>query len=130
MILDGFENEDYFHFIFGWGGHLNGYYYLFPSDTDTEYDPRPYINLWDINAAFDIYPDCPSSEDVSYSTIFVSNGEGQFLQSGNNLYINDLIIDNGGRAVLRADNEIIINNNLEVEIGGEILIESKPCIFE
>lgn len=55
------------------------------------------------------------------------NGDGELIQSGNNLTISNFTVENGGGAVLRADNEITISSNFEVEVGGEVLIISQPC---
>lgn len=35
FVCDGYENDDYYHFNFGWGGSANGYYVLAASDSDS-----------------------------------------------------------------------------------------------
>ena len=35
FVCDGYENDDYYHFNFGWGGSSNGYYVLAASDSDS-----------------------------------------------------------------------------------------------
>lgn len=35
FVCDGYENDDYYHFNFGWGGSSNGYYVLTASDSDS-----------------------------------------------------------------------------------------------
>ena len=129
IVIDGYENDEYFHFSMGWGGDGDAYYYLFSSDGDGVHLPRPHINLWGLNSCLNIHPNCPPNQDRTVTNITVVNGGGELIQSGNDLLIDHVTIQSGGRAVLRADHAIIISSDFEVALGGEILIVCKPCTY-
>jgi hypothetical protein len=127
VVIDGYENDEFFHFIEGEGGWEDAYYYLFPEDTNESYLPRPNIDLWDLESAVNLHPDCPSDQDVSILNITITAGEGELFQSGNNLTVNNFTIEDNGAAVLRANNTITLSSNFEVELGGQIFIVSQTC---
>lgn len=127
VVIDGYENDEYFHCSMGWGGAQDAYYYLFSSDNDGFHLPRPHIDLWGLDACLNIHPNCPPTQDKTVTNITVSSGVGQLIQSGNDLLMDHVTIQSGGRAVLRADHAIIISSDFEVALGGEILMVCKPC---
>jgi hypothetical protein len=127
VVIDGYENDEFFHFIEGEGGWEDAYYYLFANDDDEVHLPRPHIELWGLNSVVDLHPDCPSGQDVSILDITITAGEGELFQSGNNLTVNNFTIEDNGAAVLRANNTITLSSNFEVELGGQIFIVSQPC---
>ena len=127
VVIDGYENDEYFHFSMGWGGDGDAYYYLFSNDNDGIHSPRPCINLWGLNACLNIHPNCPPNQNITVTNKVVVDGDGELIQSGQNLTLDHVTIQAGGRAVLRADQEIIISNDFEVALGGEIWIVCQPC---
>ena len=127
VVTDGYENDEYFHFSMGWGGDGDAYYYLFSSDNDGVHLPRPAINLWGLNACLNIHPNCPPSQNVTITNKIIANDDGELIQSGNDLTLDHVTIQQGGRAILRADHAIIISSDFEVALGGEILMVCKPC---
>lgn len=127
VVIDGYENDEYFHYSFGCGGGEDAYYYLFSSDNDGVHLPRPHIDKWGLDACLNIHPACPPSQDKTVTNKIVANGNGELIQSGNDLLIDHVTIQSGGRAVLRANHEIIITGDFEVALGGEILMVCKPC---
>lgn len=127
VVIDGYENDNYFHFAMGCGGAFDAYYYLFSSDNDGVHLPRPSIDLWGLNACLNIHPNCPPTQNKTVTNKVVSNGNSELIQSGLDLMIDHVTIQSGGRAVLRADQAIVILNDFEVALGGEILIVCKPC---
>lgn len=127
VVIDGYENNEYFHYSFGCGGGEDAYYYLFSNDNDGVHLPRPSINLWGLDACLNIHPNCPPSQNKTVTNKIVSNGNGELIQSGYDLMIDHVTIQSGGRAVLRADHAIIITSDFEVAIGGELLMVCKPC---
>lgn len=127
IVIDGYENDEFFHFIEGQGGYGDAYYYLFSGDANGAYLPRPYISNMLFQSITNLHPDCPTSQSITLSNITIADGEGELIQSGNNLTISNFTIESGGAAVLRANNQITISSNFEVEIGGEVLIISQPC---
>lgn len=129
VVIDGYENDEFFHFSMGWGGAQDAYYYLFSSDYDGFHLPRPHINLWGLDACMNIRPNCPPPQDRTVTNIAIPNGGGSLIQSGNDLLIDHVSIQSGGRAVLRADNSILISSDFEVALGGEILMICKPCNY-
>jgi hypothetical protein len=127
VVIDGYENDEFFHFAMGRGGAEDAYYYLFSSDNDGVHLPRPHINLWGLNACLNIHPDCPPAQNLTVTNKIVTNGSGELIQSGHDLLIDHVTIQSGGRAVLRANQSIIISNDFEVALGGEIWMVCKPC---
>jgi hypothetical protein len=127
VVIEGYENDDYFHFSMGCGGAEDAYYYLFSSDNDNIHLPRPYINLWGLDACLNIRPNCPPNQNVSVTNKVISYDSGELIQSGNDLTLDHVSIQSGGRAVLRASHAIIISSDFEVALGGEILMVCKPC---
>ncbi|MDP2337145.1 MAG: C10 family peptidase [Bacteroidota bacterium] len=127
IVIDGYENDNYFHFSMGFGGAQDAYYYLFSSDNDGVHLPRPHINLWGLDACLNIHPNCPPSQNLTVTNKTVSNGSGELIQSGNDLLMDHVTIQSGGHAVLRANHAIVISSDFEVALGGEILMVCKPC---
>ncbi len=127
VVIDGYENDEFFHFAVGRGGADDAYYYLFSSDNDGVHLPRPYINLFGLHACMNIHPDCPPVQNKTVTNKTITNGSGDLIQSGNDLLVDHFIIQPGGRAVLRANQSIIISNDFEVALGGEIWMVCKPC---
>ncbi len=131
VIIDGYEDDDFFHFIFGWGGHLNGYYFLFDSDDDGIHDPRPYIDEWGLQATFDITPSCPEVNDISFSSETINISESRLFEAKENITLSNIIIEgngiDGGNAVARANNSVTITSNFEVQNGAQFIIFIEPC---
>jgi hypothetical protein len=127
IVIDGYENDNYFHFSMGFGGAQDAYYYLFSNDNDGVHLPSPSINLWGLDACMNIRPNCPPSQDLTVTNKTISNGNGELIQSGNDLLINHVTIQSGGRAVFRANHAIAISSDFEVDLGGEIWMVCKPC---
>lgn len=127
VVIDGYENDDFFHFAVGRGGAEDAYYYLFSNDDDGVHLPRPYIKLLGLQACMNIHPDCPPIQNKTVTNKTITNGSGELIQSGNDLLIDNFTVQSGGRAVFRANQSIIISNNFEVALGGEIWIVSQPC---
>lgn len=127
VVIDGYENDEFFHFAVGRGGAEDAYYYLFSSDNDGVHLPRPYINLFGLEACMNIHPDCPPVQNKTVTNKTITNGNGELIQSGNDLLIDHVTVQSGGRAVLRANQSIIISNDFEVALGGEIWMICKPC---
>lgn len=44
FVLDGYDNQDYFHINFGWNGNSNGYFYL-PNGITYDYYQRAILGL-------------------------------------------------------------------------------------
>jgi hypothetical protein len=131
VIIDGYEDDDFFHIIFGRGGYMNGYYYLFSSDADGIHEPRPYIDKWGLNATCDIYPDCPIQNDVYYSNQSFTISEGRLLEAKENLFISNTTVpgdgSDGARLVLRAANSVNITSDFEVQLGAQMAIFVETC---
>lgn len=127
IVIDGYENNEYFHFSMGYGGAQDAYYYLFSSDNDGVHQPRPHIDLWGLDACLNIHPNCPPNQDLTVSNKTISNGSGELFQSGNDLLIDHFSVQSGGHAAFRATHAIVISSNFEVVVGGEILMVCKSC---
>lgn len=131
VIIDGYEDDEFFHIIFGWGGYFNGYYYLFSSDADGIHDPRPHIDKWGLNATCDIQPDCPTQNDVYYTNESLTIPEGRLLEAKENLFLSNTTVpgngSSGARLVLRAANSVTITSNFEVQLGAQMAIYIETC---
>jgi hypothetical protein len=72
IVIDGYENDEFFHFIEGQGGDMDAYYYLFAEDNDSVHLSRPNVNsLIDFNVTLNIHPDCPPMQDVTFLTFYL-----------------------------------------------------------
>jgi hypothetical protein len=127
VVIDGYENDEFFHFSVGRGGADDAYYYLFSSDNDGIHLPRPYISIGGLNSCMNIHPNCPPAQNKTVTNKTITNGNGELIQSGNDLLIDHFTVQSGGRTVLRATQSIIISNDFEVALGGEIWMICKPC---
>ncbi len=131
VIIDGVEDDDFFHIIFGWGGHMDGYYYLFSSDSSNTHEPRPHIEKWGLNACFDIVPNCPDVQNQTYANKTVNINDGFIFEAIDNVTISNTTIIgnglNGGKAVAKAANSVMITSNFEVQLGAQFSIYVEPC---
>lgn len=131
LIIDGYEDDDYFHFAFGRGGADDTYYYLYNTDNDSQHDSLPYTTYY--RATIGIEPDCINSLELN--NITVSTSSIKAYQANNNIYLsssgNYFIIDGngteGGKVIVKAGNSINLNAGFEIKKGGEIKIVIEEC---
>lgn len=96
FVCDGYENDDYYHFNFGWGGNSNGYYVLEVIDGDSNvvdgfrYSQRVINNIYPGDAN---YPYFCSSREIHCSEGTLEDGSGP-VDYQNNTDCTYLLADN------------------------------------
>jgi hypothetical protein len=129
LVIDGVENDNYFHFATGDGGYLDAYYYLFDYDSDGIHSQSPYYTYY--RAAYGIIPNCSTSNILNLNNITISIGMNTVYQANDKIDLSNFIVDgdgtNGGRLTLQAQNEINFNSGFEVKTGAEIFIVMQKC---
>jgi hypothetical protein len=125
VVIDGYEDDEFFHFCVGRGGYCDGYFYLFTSDADGIHDPREDITYGGVYCALNIHPDCniPSTLTMNNQTI---SSASSLNRASNSLTVFNVTVEDGAKAYFGA-NSVTITSNFEVELGAELLIDNKPC---
>ncbi len=126
VVIDGVENNNYFHFAVGRGGSEDAYYYLFDQDNDGIHTTPTGINIFYYHAAFGIQPNCPQS-NINLNNVTISSSENKTYLSNDLININNVTIKNGGRVTFQAANEVIFGNNFEAEQGSDVYITVGRC---
>ena len=124
VVVDGVENNNYFHYAVGRGGSEDTYYYLFDLDNDGVHTTPEDILSYD--AAYGIQPNCPQSS-VNLNNLTILSSENKTYLSNDVINISNFTIKNGGRITLQATNEVIFGNNFDAEIGSDIYITVGRC---
>lgn len=129
VVIDGVENDNYFHFAAGRGGYTDAYYYLFDYDADGIHSQSPYYT--DYRAAYGISPNCSTSNILNLSNITISIGMNTVYQANDKINLSSFIVDgngtSGGRLTLQAQNEVNLNSGFEVKAGAEVFITLQKC---
>lgn len=121
IVIDGFENEDYFHCAFGRGGYTDGYYYLFNSDADGVHLIIPGSS--DSDAILDLEPDYSFPENLSITST-ISLNTTKCYQAINSVSISSIIDGNGssGANISIYSKEITLGNGFEIKKGATLYI--------
>lgn len=129
FVIDGFEDNDYFHFAVGDGGYLDAYYYLFDYDADGIHNQPEYYSYY--RAAIGIEPNCSSTSIINLNNLTISNGMNPVFQASDVINMSNFIVDgngsSGGRITVQAQNEVNLNSGFEVKLGGEAFITMQKC---
>ncbi len=84
FVCDGYQNSDYFHFNWGWGGAANGYFYLDnlnPAGSNFTYGQGAIINIYPGDSNYPYY--CGSSGNLTSITGTVEDGSGPNYYANN-----------------------------------------------
>lgn len=118
FVIDGYisSNGLYVHINFGWGGYDNGYYKI------------DYCLGYDGNRTFltEIYPDCSArQENVYLATNEVVRADKIFnFYTENDIFVchnnNSIVVDPGGKMLLRAGNSITLKNGFQARAGSKV----------
>ena len=134
FICDGydFDDPDFFHFNFGWGGNSDGFYYMF--DDDGEDSLQNYHHYQ--HAIINIKP----SYNYYCNSIFTVKEEYQHDMFNQIKYYNpmfgtiqtayfpsNVLISSGEHVHYMAHNEIILNDGFVADFGSEFIAENVPC---
>jgi len=123
VVIDGYENNDYFHFVLGIGGNEDLYYYLFDLDNDGVHPVTPKTSYY--CAATGIQPNCPNVSDQTINN--VSFSDSRKYEATNSVVANTVTVLSGGRIAIQAGNFIQLNSDFEIQSGAECIFEVKAC---
>lgn len=124
IVIDGFENENYFHGSYGRGGYTDGYYYLFLTDDDEIHLPLPAGSLY--YAVVDIEPDFDFPQIVNITTPISTNSIKAY-QALQLINISSIIDGNGlsGANIAIYAPEVILSPGFEIKKGAELYIKNE-----
>jgi len=125
VVIDGYENNDYFHFAIGRGGSEDLYYYLFDLDDDGVHLGSPQRAYY--RAATGIKPICPNASDLNINNISFSDSKR--YEATNSVVLNTVSVLNGGRIAIQAGSFIQMNSGFEIQSGAEGVFIVKECGF-
>jgi len=77
FVCDGYQNSDYFHFNWGWGGSANGYFYLNnlnPGGSSFTYGQGAIINIYPEDPNFPYY--CNNTNNLTSIIGTIEDGSG------------------------------------------------------
>lgn len=109
FVCDGYQNSDYFHFNWGWGGSANGYFYLNnlnPGGSTFTYGQGAIINIYPNDPNYPYY--CASSNNLTSATGTIEDGSGPDEYADNSscswlIEPNDPNMDSVSSIILRFD---------------------------
>ncbi len=87
FICDGYQNEDYFHFNWGWGGSWDGYFYidtLTPGGSNFNLAQELIINCFPDTANYSYPPLCQGTDTLRSVTGSIDDGSGPAYNYQNN----------------------------------------------
>jgi hypothetical protein len=128
VVIDGYENENFFHFACGWGGGGDAFYYLFDLDDDGIHDQTPHHSFY--RAAMGIRPNCPTNTNLTVQNSTISStGNILYDAIGQIDFNNVIILGNGtsGGRVSVSGNEVNLNAGFEVQPGASLFIHPSGC---
>lgn len=126
IVIDGYENNEFFHFCSGRGGFTDGYFYLFPSDNDGTHNPREYIIFGGLECSMNIHPNCDINSSITLTNTTIS-GSSELYRASGNISVSNTTIASGAKVYFGSLNTISITSNFSIELGAELLINNKPC---
>ena len=124
IVIDGYEDEVYFHGAYGRGGYTDGYYYLFNSDADGIHLTLPSSTSYE--AILDIELDYSFPESISITTT-ISASTTECYQSTNSVSISSTIDGNGssGANISIYSKEVTLDAGFEIKIGATLYINNE-----
>ncbi|GHT78886.1 hypothetical protein AGMMS50262_22000 [Bacteroidia bacterium] len=125
VVIDGVENDNYFHFAMGRGGSEDVYYYLFDLDNDNVHNKSPYSSYY--RAVYGIQPNCPQSGTVNLNNMVISSSQSQSYLSNDKINITNFVVENGGQMTVKAANEVNLGTGFEIKLGSDVLITTGLC---
>jgi len=123
VVIDGYENNDYFHFAIGSGGSADLYYYLFDVDSDGVHLETSHTLYY--RAATGIQPNCPTVSDLTLNN--VSFSDSKQYEATNSVVANTVSVLSGGRIAIQAGSFIQLNPGFEIQSGAEGIFIVKQC---
>ena len=122
VVCDGYQDNNYFHFAWGDGNDSpDGYYYLFPEDTDGIHQPKPGSALLD--ATLKITPNC-TRPNTQLITVNQNTTSVKCYSAKTTITASCTIDGNGssGAAIMfEAGTEIILNRGFTVQQGASFI---------
>lgn len=88
VVINGYENNDYFYMAIGRGGSSDGYYYLFTEDDDGVHPPISENGGY--FAVVNLKPDCPFSATVNI-TSDIDSSAGEVFQATSSITMSSII---------------------------------------
>lgn len=110
---DGYDDEDFFHFNWGWGGYGNGYFIisdLNPVGNEFNSYQQAIVNIFPNNPA----NSCPSLKTLTASSGSISDGSGS-TRYGHNLDCRWLIAPENAASI------VVSFSRLKTELGNDIV---------
>jgi hypothetical protein len=87
FIVDGYQTEDFFHFNWGWGGYLDGYFYLeelSPGGNNFNLAQELIINAYPDTMNYNYPTFCAGEETLTAINGTLTDGSGPFNNYENN----------------------------------------------
>lgn len=110
---DGYDDADYFHFNWGWGGYGNGYYLLSnlnPVGNDFNTGQQVIVDIFPSNPA----NSCPSLRTLTASSGSIADGSGS-INYGHNLDCQWLIAPDNAASI------VISFSRLKTELNNDVV---------
>jgi len=127
VVIDGYEDDDYFHMAFGRGGSSDAYYYLFTSDADGVHPQVPTMTGY--QAATNLKPDCNISANTNITTDIASTTVAAY-QASNTISISSTICgsgSSGANIAFYAGEGVTLSEGFEIDLGAQMLVNIETC---
>jgi len=128
VVIDGYENDNFFHFSCGWGGYGDAYFYLFDLDNDNIHNQTAYHAYY--LAALGIKPNCPDNNDLTIQNLTIQITEKKEYNAKGIIDLDNVtILGNGiaGGRLTVSGYEINLNAGFEIQPGGTLFIQPSNC---
>lgn len=127
VVINGYEDDDYFHMAYGRGGFSDAYYYLFTSDADGVHPQVP--TTTGFKAATNLKPDCNIPVNTTITSDLSSTSVAAY-QASSTISISSTIEgtgSSGANIAFYAEDGITFSSGFEIELGAQLLLNIETC---
>jgi len=127
VVINGYEDDDYFYMAMGRGGWSDAYYYLFTSDADGVHPLVPHDTLY--QAVTNLKPDCNIPTDINITTDLASSTVAAY-QASSTISISSEISgtgSSGANIAFYAGEGVELSEGFKIETGAQLLINIETC---
>ncbi|MBL7560167.1 C10 family peptidase [Olleya sp. YSTF-M6] len=129
FLYTGYECDNYFYASLGFGGNSDGFYYIFTTDANGNYQNTSYTNSQ--NCATNIRPNCDLPSYYQVPAITYANNTVVVEQALIDLTVSDIgtsvQLDSGSEVFFIGGNSVTLNAGTNVDLGAQLHVNIEDC---